>query len=390
MESTLLQHLSGIPEIHTSPGSSTLLISSLHAQNPKQTIAIITGAACLTRGGAPAALIHQLTKEFPSSIHLCVAGEPSDLWVDDARQSARSTSVDTVLSIGGGSALDAGKALAVMLEEDGPTLDLLEGVGTRKPTGRMKPWFAIPTTAGTGSEASTNAVLSRPGLHGFKKSLRHPSFRASGVALDAEMLASQPPRLAAMCGMDAFTQLLESWSSVRVSDPLAAHLEDFLEITYHALPQLVQLGAHASNEHRQAMLEGAFLSGVGLSQAGLGTAHGLAGPIGAYTNTAHAHACARLMGPCLRETIAWLRLHPEAEHSAKALVKIDRLNQRLAPTRCDAMEQIFLWGELFGIPALDSCAMAPSLQEKILAAASDRDSPARLGPEVWKRILKEC
>lgn len=325
-----------------------------------------------------------------------VRENPSTEDVDRCVAVAREFGADFIIGLGGGSSMDTAKGCNFILTNGGRMQDYW---GTGKATLPMLPMIAIPTTAGTGSEASTNAVLSRPGSHGFKKSLRHPAIRATAVALDGTMLTTQPAHLAAYCGLDAFTQLLESWSSHRAHHTavahLVSHLENGIEMAYHALPQLVELGPdHAAPHHRQAMLEAAFLSGIGLSHAGLGTAHGIAGHIGAYTTAPHAHACARLMAPCLRETLTWLENNPTSEHSAAALDQFRRLNQRLsptlAPTHADAIQQILAWPQRFHIPPLLGYGLDLAAQEKILAAASDRDSPAHLGPAIWRRILQEC
>jgi alcohol dehydrogenase class IV len=366
-----LEQLSGIGRIVRGPGSAAILADWLREH---RRVALVTGAGLETRGGAPA----NLARGVFGAVRLTLGGEPSDLWVDEVRARLCGQPVDAVVSLGGGSVLDAGKALAALLCEDGPAIDFLEGVGTRKPSGRSLPWFALPTTAGTGSEASTNAVLSRPGPGGFKRSLRHPAYRAAGVVLDAELCQGAPSALTAACGMDAFTQMLESFLSTRVPIELEPVLEAALVRAYHALPRLV----HGENTaDRQTMLEAAFLSGVGLTRAGLGTVHGLAGPAGACAKVPHGIACARFFGPSLRETRRWLAENPHPP----TLEKLRRL--AASGVDFDALER---WADDFGLPFLRGHGLGEAEQNAILAAASDRDSPARLGPEVWARVLREA
>ncbi len=366
-----LEKLSGIVRIARGPGGASALAEWLGGFSR---VALVCGVGLERRGGAAA----DLARTLRGAVRLTLGEEPSDLWVDQARERLRTTPVQAIVSLGGGSVLDAGKALAAMLCEEGPTCDLLEGVGTRKPSGRSLPWFALPTTAGTGSEASTNAVLSRPGPGGFKRSLRHPAYRAAGVVLDADLCHGAPDALRAACGMDAFTQLLESFLSTRLPADLDPYLENALVRAYRALPGLVRAENPAD---QQTMLEAAFVSGIGLTRAGLGTVHGLAGPAGACTRVPHGLACARFFGPCLRETRRWLAEHPHPP----AMDKLRRLAE--AGVDFDALES---WADAFGLPFLRDHGLGEAEQNAILAAASDRDSPARLGPDVWARVLREA
>ncbi len=349
---------SGIARVWRGPGCAAALSVALR---PYRRVAVVR-----SRAVAAAELSRRLCGVVAEVVELRTAGEPSDLWVDDARAALGSEGVEAVVSIGGGSALDAGKALAVMCREEGATRELLEGVGTRAPRGEMLPWFALPTTAGTGSEASTNAVLSRPGPGGFKKSLRHPAFRAAAVFLDAELLAGLPAAQAAASGMDALTQLFESWLSRRCPAELAPRLKEALLRADRALPRAVA-GEEAA---RQEMLESAFWSGLGLSRAGLGTVHGLAGPIGARTGLSHARICARLFGPWIGELWGM----PAAAERLEEL--------RAAGGRPGAWED--LAGRL-GVAPLGG--LEGDAREAVLAAGSDRDSPFPIGRAGWERLL---
>ncbi len=353
-----------LPEttIFTGPGSAEDLLKIL----PDRNLAVITGAGTATRPGAAKALLQSL-RQRPGSHIFTLHREPSDLWVDSLRETLRGRSISGVVSLGGGSVLDAGKALAALHGETKPTLSYLEGVGDTAPSGAFLPWFAFPCTAGTGSETSTNAVLSRPGPDGFKKSLRHPDYRAAGIALDPSLTRTLPPFWTAACGMDAITQLFESWSSVRCPPDLKPLLEDALDRAIRALPRAVDASPDASPEERLLLLEAAFASGIGLSRSGLGTCHGLAGPVGARRSIPHAIVCARLMGPCLRETLPFL---PDAPIKTLLTQTLD-------------------WAERFRIPPLSDYGWTRDDTEAILPLASDRNSPATLGPEIWRCILNE-
>ena len=153
-----------------------------------------------------------------------VSGEPSPQWVDDTVARHRSSAIEVVVGIGGGSVLDAGKAVAGLLPHDASVMNFLEGVGSGHYAGPALPYIAVPTTAGTGSEATKNAVLSVQGREGFKKSFRHECLVPAYAVVDPDLLSTCPPALIAANGMDALTQLMESYVSSKanpVTDALA-------------------------------------------------------------------------------------------------------------------------------------------------------------------------
>ena len=153
-----------------------------------------------------------------------VHGEPAPDTVDDISSELGGFKPDVIVAVGGGSVLDTGKAVSAMIPVNGRVEDYLEGVGTKKPSGEKIPFTAVPTTSGTGSEATMNGVVSKKGPDGYKKSLRHPSYIPDAAVLDPELVLSCPPNVTAACGMDAFSQLLESYVSKKagpLSDALA-------------------------------------------------------------------------------------------------------------------------------------------------------------------------
>ncbi len=163
----------------------------------------------------------QLLNDLSASIvaeDMKVEAEPSPQLVDSAAATFRPKRIDVVLGIGGGSALDAAKVVAGLLLSGHSVMDYLEGVGRDFPyAGPATPFIAVPTTAGTGSEVTKNAVLSVQGAEGFKKSFRHDALVAQAALVDPELLATCPPEVIAANGMDAFTQLLEPHVSARAN-----------------------------------------------------------------------------------------------------------------------------------------------------------------------------
>ncbi len=216
-------------------------------------------------------------------LHFSVSGEPSPALVDLAVSQFRSEAVDVVIAIGGGSVLDAAKAIAGLLPHGNSVMDHLEGVGKDIPYhGPSTPFIAVPTTAGTGSEATKNAVLSVQGPSGFKKSFRDECLIPEYAVIDPNLLTSCPRELMAADGMDAFTQLLESYVSLKANpftDALAWNGMCAVKEGFFAAWEGIE---PAAGHGRGAMAYAALLSGITLAQVGLGSVHGLASPLGAF------------------------------------------------------------------------------------------------------------
>jgi alcohol dehydrogenase class IV len=249
-----------------------------------------------------------------------VAGEPSPALVDEIvagiRRAGGSVGVDVVVGIGGGSVLDTAKAVAGLLIPGNSVMDYLEGIGPGLPyRGPAVPFVAVPTTAGTGSEATRNAVLSVRGPGGYKRSFRDDALVAQVAILDPDLLASCPPELIASNGMDALTQLLESYLSTRanpLTDALAlsglAAARDGLTAWYEEAVAGRGGGGAGSvaAAARERMAYAALCSGICLAQAGLGAVHGLASPLGAQFPIPHGVACGATLVATTRVNIAAL------------------------------------------------------------------------------------
>lgn len=228
--------------------------------------------------------------------------EPTVEDIDDAisKLNVNSEPLDCIIAIGGGAAIDFGKALAAMItnQKEGSIRDFLEGVGTgRTPDALPLPLIAVPTTAGTGSEATKNAVISVTNPD-CKKSIRSEALIPEIVIIDPELTVSAPSHVTAASGMDAITQLIESYISKR-ANPLTQAL--CLEGLKHAIPNLERAYQDGTNiEARSAMSYAAYLSGIALANSGLGMAHGIAAALGAVCNVPHGMACASLLPIALK------------------------------------------------------------------------------------------
>jgi len=239
-------------------------------------------------------------------VEVCAtAGEPSVDTVRAAADAARRYRADSVIGCGGGSALDSAKAVAGLLTNPGDPLDYLEVVGRgRSLSHPAAPWLAIPTTAGTGAEATRNAVLGVP-ERGVKASLRSPHLYARAALVDPELTLNAPASVTAAAGMDALTQLLEAYVCLRANPATDALCAAGLPRVARALPTVQQNPSDLAARSDLAL--GALWSGMALSGAGLGAVHGLAAPIGGLWKAPHGAVCAVLLAPVMAANLAALR-----------------------------------------------------------------------------------
>jgi alcohol dehydrogenase len=294
-------------------------------------ILIVTGGKSLRQSGNWLRLLDGLRAAGLAWEEMKVEGEPSPELVDQSVAAFRSQRIEVVLGIGGGSALDAAKAIAGLLPRGNSVLDHLEGVGREIPyEGPATPFIAVPTTAGTGSEATKNAVLSVQGTDGFKKSFRHNALVAQVAVVDPELLATCPSEVIAANGMDAFTQLLESFVSARANPFTDALAYSGMQAVREGFISAWRGGdSSEAKQGRERMAYAALLSGMTLAQAGLGSVHGLASPLGAYFPIPHGVVCGTLVAAATEVNIRALRRRaPESP----ALEKYAKVGELLAET----------------------------------------------------------
>ena len=346
---------------------------------------LVTGAASLQRSSRWETLRQGLLQAGISWEHTTVSGEPSPELVDAAVTQFHQTAPDVVIAIGGGSVLDAGKAIAGLLPVGDSVMDYLEGVGPEKPyAGPAVPFIAVPTTAGTGSEATKNAVLSLQGGQGFKKSFRDEQLVPEYAIVDPDLLSGCPPGQIAANGMDALTQLMESYVSTRASRMTDALALDGIRAARDSLLPLYETPA-AGSEARAGMAYAALLSGITLAQTGLGSVHGLASPLGAFFPIPHGVVCGTLVAAATRVNIQALR---EREPANPALEKYTRLAGLLCGTRFSdpgkahgALVQLLEdWIRQMNIPRLGRFGVKKSDFTRIVA--SSRGSSMKTNPVV--------
>jgi alcohol dehydrogenase class IV len=361
------------------------------------TVLLVTGASSLDKSGVWSALEQELGKAGLHWHRVTVNGEPSPQMVDEAVAIHKENAIDLVVGIGGGSVLDAAKAISGLLRVGDTVMDYLEGVGPEKTYhGPAVPFIAIPTTAGTGSEATKNAVLSVHGKEGFKKSFRDEQLVPEYALIDPDLLASCPPGLIAADGMDALTQLLESWVSIRANRMTDALAWSGLEAARNSLlPWYECIGDQL--QARAGMAYAALMSGITLAQTGLGSVHGLASPLGAFFPIPHGVVCGTLVGAATRINLdAMLAREPENPALDKYAKVAELLCQQTFSTQEQAWEELLSllddWTQRLQLPPLDHYGVAPADFDHIVAhsrGSSMKTNPIVLRDEEIAAVLEQ-
>lgn len=362
--------LQRVPELAARYGSRALLV---------------TGARSFTDSPHAAGLYSGLKQAGMGWKQFQVSHEPSPELVDEAVAKYRNGNFAVVIGIGGGSVLDAAKAIAGLLRPGNSVMDHLEGVGPELPyAGPAVPFIAVPTTAGTGSEATRNAVLSRQGEDGFKKSFRDERLVPEYAVVDPDLLSGCPPRLIAANGMDALTQLIESYVSLRASSITDALAISGLRAARDGLLDWYQHGSSAI-EARARMAYAALISGITLAQTGLGSVHGLASPLGAFFPIAHGVACGTLVAEATRINI---EVMCEREPDNPALAKYARLAEILCQQRIrepetawqKLVDRLNEWTDQLDLPELGELGVEETDLPRIVA--NSRGSSMKTNPVV--------
>jgi len=318
-------------------------------------------------------------------------GEPT---VGDVRRGAdlaRSEGADVVVACGGGSAIDAGKVIAALLGNGGDPLAYLEVVGRgQPPTKPSLPFVAIPTTAGTGSEVTRNAVLASP-EHRVKASMRSPLMLPRAALVDPDLLRSLPPHVVAASGLDAFAQLVEPFLSNRANPLVDALCREGLARSVRSLRRAFE--GDSSEAVRVDLALASLFGGLALANAGLGAVHGFAAPAGGLFDAPHGAACAALLPAVLRVNLEALsRRRPESPALARY-----REIATIVTGRPDAdAEDAVLWTEslvrALAIPGLSRWGATEAdvgpLVAKARAASSMRGNPIELEEDELAEIAR--
>lgn len=376
-------NLSRLPQIVFGPGVRAQLPDWVAKYGTR--LLLITGARHLQTSTVWQELETGLAARGIDCRTVAISGEPAPQTIDQAVAEFRTSGIEVVVGIGGGSALDAAKAIAGLLRPGNSVMDHLEGVGPERPyLGPTVPFIAVPTTAGTGSEATKNAVLSLQGPGGFKKSFRDEKLVAEVALVDPELLASCPPAIIAANGMDAFTQLLESYVSTKANRFTDALAWSGMKAVRDSLVTWYRDGAEA-REAQAGMAYAALLSGITLAQVGLGSVHGLASPLGAYFPIPHGVVCGTLLAEATAMNARALR---QRDPESAALMKLAQLGRMLTRnihlSDDDAIVELIRtlheWTEIMQLPRLSQFGVAFSDIPRIVAGS--RGSSMKTNPIV--------
>jgi alcohol dehydrogenase class IV len=319
-------------------GVGSLREVGAHAKEFGHRALVVTGRD--TRRAEP--LLTALREHGVAGLTFSVFGEPEIETVEQGIKQARQQRCEMVIGFGGGSAIDAGKAIAAMLTNNGELLDYVEVIGRSRALSKPSaPFIAIPTTAGTGSEVTRNAVLASAQQH-VKVSLRSPLMLAKLAIVDPALTYDLPPAITASTGLDALTQLIEPYVSSR-ANPMtdALCLEGIrraarsLKLAYHAARDKNLESEVPSRAARQDMSIASLFGGLALANAGLGAVHGFAGPIGGMFPAPHGAVCAALLPHVMETNIRALR---DRESESQSLLRFKEV-ARLLTCSSDANEE---------------------------------------------------
>lgn len=358
------------------------------------TIAAGLGArALVVEGGGDrgARLRDALARAGVAVTRFRVPGEPTATLVEEGIALARRERCDVVVALGGGSVIDAAKAISALLTNTEPLREYLEVVGRGRPLARRAaPLVAIPTTAGTGAEVTRNAVL-QVEEERVKVSLRSPLMLPAVALVDPELTWSLPPAVTASTGLDALTQCIEPFVTPLANPLTDALAREGMRRAARALPRAFHDGSDV--EARRDMAVASLCGGLALANAKLGAVHGFAAPLGGMFPVPHGVACARLLPPVVAANVRALRAR---DAGAPALARYDEVARLLTgrddARAGDAAEWLAALVAELGVPGLGAFGVGradvPRVVEKARRASSMQGNPVALTDEELGAVLE--
>ena len=319
----------------------------------------------------------QWTERLPHVGVHSISGEPTVEDIQNGVALAKQLGADVIVAIGGGSVVDAGKAISAMCTQPGDLMRYIEVIGEGKPLEASPlPYIAVPTTAGTGAEATRNAVIAST-QHRVKASLRHISMLPRIALIDPKLAADVPPSVTAASGMDALTQCLEAFVCSRAQPMTDALCLDGIQRAIRSLERAFQNGHDL--EAREDMALCALNSGIALANAGLGAVHGFAAPIGGMFHAPHGAVCAALLAT------VW-------EANSLRVQDRTKFNQIDAMLGGSAIPWLHALTQRLHIPKLSHWGIQesdlPEIAQKAAAASSMKANPVSLSHEELVTILR--
>ena len=337
-----------------------------------------------------ALLVEAVKMQGIGCISLAIQAEPSDALIRQGVELARREKCDLVIALGGGSSIDAGKAIAAMLTNGGELSDYLEVIGKGQPLRRPSlPFIAVPTTAGTGSEVTRNAVLASA-EHRVKVSLRSPFMLPRLAVVDPELTLDLPPAVTASTGLDALTQLIEPYASIRANPLTDGFCVEGLRRASHSLRQAYHCGRDIAA--RECMSLASLLGGLALANAGLGVVHGFAAPLGGMFDAPHGAVCAALLPHGMAINIRACQARaPEGETLRRYETVARLLTGKADAVPEEGVEWVRHLCQELNIPPLSSYGIqerdVPTLVEKASKASSTKGNPITLTMDELREVL---
>ncbi len=337
------------------------------------------------RDGARAEWLLRDLSQGGQVLALPCAREPDLPMLEAVLGMARDFAPDVVVGLGGGAVLDLAKALAALIPADTPVLDHLEGVGQGLPLqGAPLPFIALPTTAGTGAEATKNAVIGVPAI-ARKVSLRDDRMMARLAIVDPALTDGCPRGVTLASGLDAITQLIEPYVSLRANPATDALARQAIPLGLASLKRLMEAEDQGA---RDQMAWASLAGGIALANAALGAVHGLAGVIGGLTGAAHGAIC----GALLPFVITANRAHAPSGPTADRLAEVEGwLTAAFGPGGATALH---CWAQDNGLPGLAALGLSPADHPRVVAAArgasSMKGNPVVLDDAVLLGILRDA
>jgi len=350
---------------------------------------LITGAT----GRHSGRLQTSLAEHGIATVSFRVPGEPTTELVREGTRQAREAGCDFVIGLGGGSSIDAAKAIAALLANGGDPLDYLEVVGRGMPLLRpAAPSMAIPTTAGTGTEVTKNAVLASP-EHGVKVSLRSPTMLPRVALIDPELTYSLSPETTASTGLDALTQLIEPYVSIRANPMTDALCREGMMRVARSLRRAFEAGDDVAA--REDMALASMFGGLALANAGLGAAHGFAAPVGGRFDAPHGAVCAAFLPHVMLVNVGALL---ERQPDSPSLRRYDEVARILTgdpgAEAADGVQWVRRLCDDLRVPTLAAYGIRPedfpALVQKAAEASSMKPNPIVLTPAELKEILERA
>ncbi|HEX5074606.1 MAG TPA: iron-containing alcohol dehydrogenase [Gemmatimonadaceae bacterium] len=325
------------------------------------------------RSGRAESLVRQLGEAGIATTTIRVASEPTISLVEAGLARARTEQCDVVVALGGGSVIDAGKAISALLTNDAPVRDFLEVIGRARPlTNRAAPFIAIPTTAGTGAEVTRNAVLMAEEEQ-VKVSLRSPLMLPAVALIDPELTYSLPPSVTASTGLDALTQCIEPFVSPHANPLSDAVAREGIRRASTALRRAFHDGD--DRDARRDMAVASLCGGLALANAKLGAVHGFASPLCGMFPVPHGVVCARLLPLVTEVNVRALRVRAP---NALAVARYDDVARVVTGDAGARAEDAVAWlrdlvAEL-AVPGLASYGVRDADIPRVVAAARQASS----------------